>query len=67
MDKLILVYPDGCPVALDSSSGGYPYRARRSMDAQVFAGVHEREHYKNMFKDEGFKNATLRVEVIVEE
>lgn len=65
-DKLILVYPDGCPVALDRNSGGYPVRAIQSTDAQIWVSDAEREQYQKMFKKEGFKKATLRVEIIVE-
>lgn len=67
MDKKILVYPDGCPVALDSHSGGYPVRALRSVDAQIWENEAQRERYLKMFKEMGFKKATLRVQVIVEE
>lgn len=66
VEHLILVYPDGQPVALDLASGGYPVRAHRGVYAHVWASEKDRDRYMEMFEKEGFKKATMRVEVIVE-
>jgi len=64
MDYLILVYPDGTPVGLDNFSGGYPVRSTRLIRTYTWRSEEERERYLKMFEKEGFKKATLRVEVV---
>lgn len=63
---LILVYPDGNPVGLDLASGGYPYKVPNVIRTHVWESEQERDRYMEMFKDLGFKKATLRVEIQVD-
>lgn len=64
VEHLILVYPDGQPVSLDLTSGGYPVRAHRGVYAHIWATEQERDRYLEMFKDLEFKKATMRVQII---
>lgn len=64
MDFLILLYPDGHVVALDHQSGGYPYRTTRVDRANVWETEEARTRYQEMFVNENFKKATLRMEII---
>lgn len=51
----VLVYPDCSLVALDSASGGYPYRAYHLSQVHTWSKKEDAEKYGRMFSEENFE------------